>query len=159
MPTVFATSHGWYSSVLQSAKAQSLQGLTAYAEVTSSVTESPLHIYTTVFHGFSALLTEEQAIAMEKMPGVVGLYPDTVKQLHTTHTPEFLGLNVSQGIWPDSSFGEDVIVGVLDTGIWPERLSFLDNRVGPVPSRWKGICEVGTGFNATVCNRKLIGAR
>ena len=29
----------------------------------------------------------------------------------------------------------------------------------PIPSRWKGICQVGEHFNSTNCNKKIIGAR
>lgn len=31
--------------------------------------------------------------------------------------------------------------------------------MGPIPSRWKGICQVGELFNSTNCNKKIIGAR
>lgn len=158
-PDIFVNSHGWFSSVLRTAKVQALGGLSVNTLSELDASQGPLHLYSTVFHGFSATLTEEQARVMESMPGVNGVFPDTKKQLHTTHTPEFLGLNGSIGLWPSSKFGEDVIVAVLDTGIWPEAFSFADHSVGPVPRRWKGACEIGTGFNSTVCNRKLIGAR
>jgi subtilisin family serine protease len=159
MPESFKSKLNWYSSVLNAVKfhdeslqQQQQQQLLGHASL--------LHIYTTVFHGFSATLTEREALALQNTPGVLGLFPDKLKQLHTTHTPQFLGLNPVQGLWPESTFGADVIIGTLDTGIWPESLSFKDQALGPVPARWKGGCENGTDFNvSSSCNRKLIGAK
>ena len=31
--------------------------------------------------------------------------------------------------------------------------------MGPIPAKWKGICEVGTRFTLVNCIKKLIGAR
>ncbi len=59
--------------------------------------------------------------------------------------------------------GEDVIVGVVDTGIVPEHPSFAaDPPSGPdfeAPEVWDGACEGGDGFPTSACNEKLIGAR
>ncbi|KAK4375363.1 hypothetical protein RND71_006040 [Anisodus tanguticus] len=47
----------------------------------------------------------------------------------------------------------------LSLNIWPERLSFSDDGLSPVPSSWKGKCVTGPGFPETSCNLKIIGAR
>ncbi|KAK4723726.1 hypothetical protein R3W88_026505 [Solanum pinnatisectum] len=45
-------------------------------------------------------------------------------------------------------------------GISGESEAFNDNGMGPIPSRWKGICKSEANFNATIhCNKKIIGAR
>jgi subtilisin family serine protease len=31
--------------------------------------------------------------------------------------------------------------------------------MGKIPSKWKGVCQVGEKFNSTNCNKKIIGAR
>nr|CAD1819478.1 unnamed protein product [Ananas comosus var. bracteatus] len=67
---------------------------------------------------------------------------------------------VGLGPAPESNAAADVVVGVLDTGVWPERASFDDAGFGPVPAWWRGACESGADFNASsACNRKLVGAR
>ena len=62
------------------------------------------------------------------------------RELHTTRSPQFLGLRNQRGLWSDSDYGFDVIIGLLDTEIWPERRSFFDRNLGLVSSRWKGAC-------------------
>ncbi|XP_042495570.1 subtilisin-like protease SBT1.7 [Macadamia integrifolia] len=132
-----------------------------YASNLKSVSESAemLYTYNTVIHGFSTRLTDQEAKSLEGLPGIVAVLPQVRYELHTTRTPEFLGLDKNQGMLPQSASASEVIVGVLDTGVWPESHSFDDKGLGPVPSSWKGVCEEGTHFNASSCNRKLIGAR
>lgn len=118
-----------------------------------------LHQYDTVFHGFSASLTPSQASAALRHPSVLAAFDDRLRTLHTTRSPQFLGLRNQRGLWSESDYGSDVIVGVFDTGIWPERRSFSDLNLGPVPARWKGVCQTGVKFTASNCNKKIIGAR
>ncbi|GKV04474.1 hypothetical protein SLEP1_g16629 [Rubroshorea leprosula] len=61
--------------------------------------------------------------------------------------------------FPMFELASGVIVGVLDTGVWPELESFNDEGLGPAPKKWKGECEVGKTFKSSSCNKKLIGAR
>lgn len=146
MPVSFVSHEHWYTSTVKSVV---------------GVEEEPsiLYNYDDVFHGFATRLTAAQAEALEKMHGILAVYPETVYELHTTRSPKFLGLDSASGLWPDANVGHDVVIGVLDTGIWPESHSFSDRGMGAVPAHWKGECESGTGFNASHCNKKLIGAR
>ncbi|KAG6499993.1 hypothetical protein ZIOFF_039807 [Zingiber officinale] len=144
-PSVFPTLAHWYASAAFSIGAADPLPL--------------LHVYDTVFHGFSASLSEIRAVALAAHPNVLAVFEDRVRHPDTTRSPQFLGLRNQVGLWSDSDYGSDVIVGVLDTGVWPERRSFSDRNLGPVPSRWRGACETGPGFPASLCNRKLIGAR
>ncbi|KAI3513099.1 hypothetical protein L1887_20425 [Cichorium endivia] len=118
-----------------------------------------LYSYTHVMNGFSAKLTPCQLTELQKSPAHVATYKESFGKLFTTHTPEFLGLKRNFGLWPTASYGKDVIIGVIDTGVWPESESFNDKGMSNVPSRWKGKCENGTAFSPSVCNKKLIGAR
>ncbi|CAM0943026.1 unnamed protein product [Alopecurus aequalis] len=110
------------------------------------------------------MLTESQARTLAEFPEVVSVKLNTFHKPHTTRSWDFLGLDYHQppqqpGLLQRANYGEDVIIGVIDTGIWPESRSFDDNGYGPVPGRWKGKCQTGEMFNATSCNRKIIGAR
>lgn len=146
-PSIFPTHTHWYSSLLAS-------------EPTADTKENGLlHIYDTVFHGFSAVLTPGRATQLSHHPSVLAVFEDRRRHLHTTRSPQFLGLRNQQGLWSNSDYGSDVVVAILDTGVWPERRSFSDRNLGPVPSRWRGACEPGAAFSASLCNRKLVGAR
>ncbi|XP_021735084.1 subtilisin-like protease SBT1.7 [Chenopodium quinoa] len=124
-----------------------------------SDTAEMMYTYTNAAHGYATRLTEAEAESLSSLPGVLSVLPETRYELHTTRTPSFLGLDKTPDAVLDSETASDVIVGVLDTGVWPESKSFDDKGMGPVPSTWRGACMTGTNFSASSCNRKLIGAQ
>ncbi|XP_031498746.1 subtilisin-like protease SBT3.9 isoform X4 [Nymphaea colorata] len=123
--------------------------------------DSILYSYKHGFSGFAARLTESQARVVAELPEVVHVIPSQTHKLHTTRSWDYLGLHPGT---PDSllstvNYGDGVIIGVIDTGIWPESPSFNDEGLGAVPSKWRGRCEGGELFNTSNCNNKIVGAR
>ncbi|KAE9605093.1 hypothetical protein Lal_00036796 [Lupinus albus] len=126
--------------------------------------ESIFYSYTRHINGFAATFEEGVAAEIAKHPKVISVFLNNGKKLHTTRSWEFMGIEHDYGVMPSTSiwkkarYGEGVIIGNLDTGVWPESKSFSEEGLGPIPSKWKGICDNGadSGFH---CNRKLIGAR
>ncbi|KAJ9690058.1 hypothetical protein PVL29_012627 [Vitis rotundifolia] len=123
--------------------------------------ESIFYSYTHHINGFAANLEDEEAAELSKRPGVVSIFLNQKYKLQTTRSWEFLGLErngeiPADSIWVKARFGEDIIIGNIDTGVWPESESFNDQGMGPIPSKWKGYCEPNDDVK---CNRKLIGAR
>ena len=126
--------------------------------------------YTYALNGFAVRLTPSEAAALAKQPGVVAVRPDEMRYLTTDSSPDFLGLTDPAGPWAKGYDGEGVVVGVIDTGIWPEHPSFVDDgsyRVPPVILEdipGYPACDFGnTAWNHDdapfTCNNKLIGAR
>ncbi|TMW85904.1 hypothetical protein EJD97_022288 [Solanum chilense] len=146
MPIAFSSHHSWYLSTLASISDSSNDGSLVYA-------------YTNAIHGFSARLSLSELQVIKRSQGYLSSTKDMTVKIDTTHTSQFLGLSSSSGAWPKSDYGRDVIIGLVDTGVWPESKSYNDNGMNDVPSRWKGECESGTQFNSSMCNKKLIGAR
>ncbi len=129
-----------------------------------------LYNYGYVFSGFAAEMTAAQAQKLAKAPGVLAVTKDEVRKLDTSSTPTFLGLNAPGGIWSAGVLGENVIIGIVDTGAWPEHPSFSDrtrsnnnDKDGKLSYQqipgWHGRCVPGEAFTGTECNQKLIGAR
>ncbi|XLR50474.1 hypothetical protein HN51_001165 [Arachis hypogaea] len=143
MPKSFSDHLSWYDSSLKSV----------------SDSEEMLYTYNHVAHEFSIRLTFQEAETLSKQLGILYVMPEVRYELHTTRTPQFLGLDKATTLFPASKQQSQVVIRVLDTGVWPELQSLDDTGLGPVLSGWKGECEIGTNFNSSSCNRKLVGAR
>ncbi|KAK1401869.1 CO(2)-response secreted protease [Heracleum sosnowskyi] len=122
-----------------------------------------VHVYKHGFTGFALQMSEDEAILAAQAPGVVSVFPDRMLRLHTTRSWSFLkhqkqfANSTLEATFRSST--DDIIIGVIDTGVWPESKSFDDEGMSPVPKRWKGTCESTEDFPASSCNRKIIGAR
>lgn len=151
------TSKRWYEAIIETINVYSA----GEDEELDQPTPLPelLHVYENVISGFSAKLSKQHLESVRKVDGFLSATMDELLILHTTHSPHFLGLQEGKGLWGAKNLALDVIIGVIDTGIWPEHPSFSGSGMPPVPSHWKGKCQVGPKFAASKCNRKLIGAR
>lgn len=107
MPESFEHHLHWYDSSLRSV----------------SDTAEMIYAYNNVVHGFSTRLTADEAQRLEAQPGILAVVPEMRYELHTTRTPQFLGLDKNANLYPESNSVSEVIIGVLDTGIWPESKS------------------------------------
>jgi subtilisin family serine protease len=133
--------------------------------------------YKVVLNGFSARLTDAEVRALQANSAVVSIRANTERHLDTSYTPTFLGLDGPGGLWAQAGgktqAGENIVVGVIDSGIWPENPAYAD-RVDSdgrptfensgtlaytAPQNWNGICQTGEAFTTANCNNKLIGAR
>jgi subtilisin family serine protease len=133
-------------------------------EAAGVATAKKLHDYAFALNGYAALLTPSQVDRIQVQKGVIRVLEDQMRYPQTDSTPRYLRLDADGGPYDRGVDGEDVVVGVIDTGIWPEHPSFADDGsygpspIGAIP------CEFGnTAHNANdkpfTCNNKLLGAR
>src|SRR5882672_10749908 len=131
--------------------------------------------YRYTFNGFAAEFSSAQAEAAKGVAGVLAVSKDELQFADTSSTPAFLGLSDSGGLWDQlggfGRAGEDIIIGLIDSGVWPEGLSVSD-RTGAngngtqdgkldyqqIPG-FHGKCTPGEQFPASKCNQKLIAAQ
>ncbi len=139
--------------------------------------------FTVALNGFSAQLTTKQAAELRADRRVELVQRDVARKLNTSVSPTFLGLTGKNGAWTThggpAKAGAGTVVGIIDSGIWPEAKSFAGRRLTSTPktkydirrvgeatfmdkadgTRFQGACELGQEWTADNCNTKLIGAR
>jgi subtilisin family serine protease len=135
-------------------------------------THTSVYNYDVALNGFAMRLTGSEATRLRHTSGVLHVWQSETFSTDTISTPAFLGLDGTGGAWNQqfgdpAHAGEGVIVGVLDTGFWPESPSFAPlpeprPDAAGIAAKWHGTCDPGSDpnpANRIACNNKVIGAR
>ncbi len=124
-----------------------------------------IYQYDAALNGMAVRITSQEAARVAAWPGVINVQAETIDYPDTDTGPTWIGADT---IWDGSavpggvgSYGEGVIVGILDTGINSDHPSFADiggdgyNHTNPWGAgNYVGYCVSTPSF----CNDKLIGA-
>jgi len=151
------------------------------SEVLATIANAPVIAdYDVVLNGFTAMLTDAEVLSLKNNAAVADVQADQARKYDTVTTSAFLGLSKDGGLWSQYAGGalvkgEDMVVGIVDGGIWPENPAFADRvdangrptfdpngtlAYTSAPVTFKGTCVSGQGFDPALhCNNKLIGAQ
>lgn len=85
--------------------------------------------YAVTTNTFSAQLNAGQLVELARTKGVTGIAPDRLHQATgDKNSTDYLGLSGRKGLWAalggTAKAGKGVVIGDIDTGIWPESASF-----------------------------------
>ncbi|WP_191621407.1 S8 family serine peptidase [Marinihelvus fidelis] len=121
----------------------------------------PARRYRVATNGIAVDLDATEVKRLGKLDGIAGIYPDLVHRMNTDSGPVWIG---ADAIWNGldgipATEGEGVVVGIIDSGINWEHLSFADagddggyDFVNPYGEQL-GLCSQ----EDVLCNDKLVG--
>ena len=135
--------------------------------------------YGTAVNGFAVATDLSGAKKIARNPGVALVLPDELRQTTANSGGNdgkagvnglntFLGLTSKGDAYAKGITGKGVLVGVIDTGLWPEHPSFAPNRMLPAAPTFDTSVGSACAFGNTAwnpndkpfkCNNKLVGAR
>ncbi len=146
-----------------------------------SVGAQPDVTYQVALNGFAADLTGAQAAKLAANKSVYGVYPDEILHTDAVVSSDWLGLPDDGGIWDQlggvDEAGKGIVVGIVDTGVAPENLSFAGEELGTTPgaepylegneivfqkadgSQFRSERVTGEDWDESLYSTKLIGAQ
>ncbi|TXK17515.1 S8 family serine peptidase [Homoserinibacter sp. GY 40078] len=157
------------------------------ADITSRISSaSTLSTFPVAYGGLAMMVRARDAKSVLAVPGVAAVQQNSLRHLPTSDTgsSSSWGASVStaatgshgssgldndastfigaDAVWPSlggrDKAGKGVIVGVIDSGIWPEHPMLVDNGI-PHPAGGPWACDFGEGGDPSfTCNDKLVGA-
>lgn len=133
-----------------------------------------IYSYTTALDGFAARLTTWQAQTLAESPDVLAVQPDTTVKIDDSRvstgaapaTDQAGTIRTGQGTGAAARdvAGRGVVIGVVDTGVWPDNPSLAGIPVSPSAVRrsypgFTGECEPGAGWASHSCGSKVLAAQ
>lgn len=109
--------------------------------------------WTTALNGVAVELSPAQAGELRSAPGVASVERNSVRRLAGARD----GAR-APGAAPVPGGGAGIVVGVIDTGIWPESPLFTGHTGTPASPRFRGECAPADDWPAGACDAKLVGA-
>ncbi len=118
-----------------------------------------------VYGGVSATVPGNQISRILAVPGVVAVQRDELRQPTDDASSKFIGATSAyQALSGEATAGEGLLLGNLDTGVWPEHPAFAPRPDLPAYSGPAIPCDFGDNpltpaADPFVCNNKLVGGR
>jgi hypothetical protein len=135
------------------------------ADVTAAVPSASItRSYRIVYGGVAAIIPGNSVRSILKVPGVVAVQRDALNHMLTDSSTDFINAPAAYAaLHTRRNAGQGVLLGNLDTGVWPEHPSFADQGnlpayTGPAAAT----CDFGDNpltveNDPFVCNNKLVG--
>jgi Subtilase family/Fibronectin type-III domain/Peptidase inhibitor I9/PA domain len=123
--------------------------------------------FTTALNGFAAHLDAQQVKRLRSRSDVLLVERSTTRRAASDSTG-FLDRAGARGAWEQvggpAGAGRGVVVGVVDSGIWPENPSFaglaqaVPGEAGALPG-FHGSCAMAERWSPSDCSGKIVSAR
>ena len=112
-----------------------------------------IYRYSFGLNGFAAKMHPAQAHKLESLPEVLRVWEDEIRPLATNYSLDFLGLfNRERGLRGRLD-GEDIIIGIIDSGISPEHPALEDTREANRPRACRSDWAENSLLGRWLCGR------
>ncbi len=114
-----------------------------------------IYRYQYSLNGFAARMHPSQAHKLDSLPEVLHVWEDEIRPLATNFSPEFLGLfDAEVGLRGAPGLdGEDVVIGVIDSGIAKKHPALNDTREADRPRLCQGDWAENSLLGRWLCRR------
>ncbi|PFG44760.1 PA domain-containing protein [Isoptericola jiangsuensis] len=119
--------------------------------------------FDTVYGGVAAMVPGDQIAALLEVPGVVAVQENTLEKPLTDSSPAFINADAAYDLFGTTAeAGDGLVLGNIDTGLWPEHESFEDQGNltpydGPELECNYGDNPLTDEVDPFECNDKLVG--